>query len=425
MHTKDFSSYANSFQATARLKLESITLLLDFLSHPERELKFIHVAGTNGKGSVCAFLQEIFTAAGYRCGKYTSPNLISVCERISIDNSEITESELEKIMDTVKIASQKVFEHIGDFPTQFEIWTAAAFCYFKQKKCDIVILETGLGGVRDATNVIPAPLASVICRIAMDHTEYLGNNLSEIASQKAGIIKKHSDGKIGITVTLPQADEVCNTLNKACTECNNKLIFADTPKVHSPNGMYEVFDYKNITGLMSGIAGYHQLENASLAIETALQLGIDENAIKTGIKKAKNRGRFEQVDKNIIFDGAHNPNGMHALVSGLKRYFPNITPNFVMGFMADKDISSAVSYIKESYPDTKIFTVTVCDNPRAETAEKLSEILNTCGLNATACKDIDSAICASQSSAPLTVICGSLYLYKDFANSKKNRFETN
>lgn len=415
MKKNNFSAYANSFQATARLELESINLLLDFLGHPERNLKYIHVAGTNGKGSVCAFLQEIFTAAGYRCGKYTSPNLINICERISIDGVEITQSELEKIMLQLKEASLKVSQKLGEFPTQFEIWTAAAFCYFTEKKCDIVVLETGLGGVRDATNVIPAPLASVICRIAMDHTEYLGNTLSEIASQKAGIIKKHTDESRGITITLPQSEEILNTLNKACSKCQNELIITNEPNINSYRDMYEIFDYKHIKNLTSGIAGYHQPENAALAIETALQLGIDEAPIRIGIKNAKNRGRFEKVGENLIFDGAHNPNGMSALVSGLKRYFTDTTPCFVMGFMADKDIGSAVLNIKNVYPSAKIFTVTVQNNPRAETAENLAKKLNECGLDATACDTINSALNYAKSCAPLTVICGSLYLYKDFS----------
>ena len=417
MELKEFSAYANSFQTTARLKLESITLLLDFLSHPERELEFIHVAGTNGKGSVCAFLQEIFTSAGYRCGKYTSPNLISVCERISIDGVEIDEKELDEIMAEVKKACQKAAQKLGDMPTQFEIWTAAAFCYFKKKKCDMVILETGLGGVRDATNVIPAPRASVICRIAMDHTAYLGNTLAEIASQKAGIIKKRAGG---LTVTLRQSDEVMEVFRSACAECENTLAIAETPVVHSPDSMYEVFDYKNIKNLISGIAGYHQLENAALAIETAIRLGIDESAIRSGIKKAKNRGRFELVGENLIFDGAHNPNGTAALVLGLKRYFPNVTPSFVMAFMADKDIRSAAENINNAYPGAKVYTATVLGNPRAESAANLAEILNSCGLDAIAADDIKSAVSLARAAAPLTVICGSLYLYKDFSETFRN-----
>ena len=149
-----FADYANSFQAVARLGLESIKRLTEILGNPQQDLKFIHVAGTNGKGSVCAILQTALTHAGYKTGKYISPNLVNVCERITVDNIEITHSELEEIMERVKEASDIVYKESGSYPTQFELWTAAAFLYFKEKKTDIVVLETGLGGTYDATNVV-------------------------------------------------------------------------------------------------------------------------------------------------------------------------------------------------------------------------------------------------------------------------------
>jgi dihydrofolate synthase/folylpolyglutamate synthase len=350
MELKDFKNYANSFQAIARLELESITLLLDFLGHPEKNLNFIHVAGTNGKGSVCAFLQEIFSNAGYRCGKYISPNMVSVCERVSIDGREITEAELSSVLDTVQRASDMVAAKLGGPPTQFEIWTAAAFCYFKEKKCDMVILETGLGGCRDATNVIPPPKASVITRIAMDHTAYLGGTLTEITEQKAGIIKKHADGKTGMTVTLNQCKEVMNKLKSECSIKNNALIVTEEPVINTPEGMCEVFSYKSFKNLKIGIAGFHQIENACIAVETAMNFGVSEAAIRKGLKNAGNIGRFELLRESppLVFDGAHNPDGMRSLVFGLKRYFPDIKPVFVMGMMADKDVSGTLDKIKEA-----------------------------------------------------------------------------
>jgi len=177
MTNNSFKSYANSFQAIARLRLESIECLLNHLGNPQNDLKFIHIAGTNGKGSVCSFLQCIFQDAGYLTGKYTSPNLISVCERISVDGENIPQNELDDVLAKVEKGVRLVEKDLGEAPTQFEIWTAAAFLYFKARKCDIVILETGLGGTRDATNIIPPPLASVICRLDLDHTEYLGKTI--------------------------------------------------------------------------------------------------------------------------------------------------------------------------------------------------------------------------------------------------------
>lgn len=404
----DFKKYANSFQAIAHLELEGIRTLLDFLEHPEKDLQFIHVAGTNGKGSVCAFLQNIFTAAGKRCGKYISPNLVSVCERISINGENISEEEMDALLDTVEAASEKVKLKTGDAPTQFEIWTAAAFCYFKKKNCDVVILETGLGGTRDATNVIGTPLASVITRIAADHTEYLGDTLEEIAAEKAGIIKKG-----GITVTCPQGDEIEEVLKRVCREKENPLVICNAPTIHTPTGMNEVISYKGLKNIKIGISGMHQTENACIAAETALALGIDEKNIALGLANAKNPGRFEALRDGLIFDGAHNPNGMTALVQSLKRYYPDKTPTFIMAMMADKDISKTAEIIANAYEQAKIFTVAVEGNPRSDTAEGLAKRLKACMLNAEGCCDIETALKKAESD--LTVVCGSLYLYKDIS----------
>lgn len=415
MTDKNFVNYANSFQAIARLELQSIKLLLDYLDHPEKDLKFIHVAGTNGKGSVCAFLQEIFTHSGYRTGKYISPNMISVCERISVDGEEIEEKELEEILNRVQNASKKVQKELGGMPTQFEIWTAAAFCYFKEKECDMVILETGLGGMRDATNVIGAPSASVITRIALDHVEYLGNTLSEVASQKAGIIKKHPDGEWGITVTTDQDADVIKELEKVCDEKKNKLFVTSTPKIHSPKGICEVFSYGEYENVVCNIPGLHQVENACIAIETAKRLKISREHIIYGIENAKNIGRFELIkdEPRVLFDGAHNPNGMKSLMVGLKRYFPDIVPVFIMASMADKDISGVLEEIRENYENPDIFTVAVEDNPRSATADMLAEKIKSAGLFAEPCKTIKLALDRAEKKGELIVICGSLYLYKD------------
>lgn len=413
-----FVGYANSFQAIARLELESIRLLLDYLGHPEKELKFIHIAGTNGKGSVAAFLQSIFSCAGIKTGKYISPNMVSVCERISIDGEDISEEELFKTLKAVEKASEKVTEKLGSPPTQFEIWTAVAFCYFKEKKCELVILETGLGGARDATNVIEPPLASVITRIAFDHMGYLGNTLAEIAAQKAGIIKEHAGGAEGAVFTCRQDGEAAEVLKEECEKKKNKLFVSENFEVHEPVGMHEVISYRGLGSLEIGLAGQHQIENACIAIDAALYFGIEEKYIRHGLRLAKNIGRFEMISKNpqTIFDGAHNPNGMQGLVCGLKRYFSNMKPCFVMGFMADKDISKSAEIIKKEYPDLKIFTVRVEENPRAAKANELAEKLNACGLDAAPCADIKAALDAAKNAGDFVVVCGSLYLYKDLAD---------
>lgn len=414
MKSEEFTKYANSFQAIAKPGLENIRLLMSALGNPEKKLRFIHVAGTNGKGSVCAYLQSILTEAGFKTGKYISPNMISVCERISVDRKMITQSELDSILENVRKSALDIQSETGVCPTQFEIWTAAAFLYFQEKKCDIVVLETGLGGRLDATNIIPAPLISIITHIAMDHMQYLGNSLSAIATEKAGIIKENPQG---CTISSAQSDEVIDVLKNAAINMHNKFIIAEKPKSERFDFAAEVFTYKNLNGLRSSMLGLHQLSNAAVAIEAALFLKIDESAIRSGLEKAKNIGRFEIVSKNplIVFDGAHNADGMNTLKEALLRYFPKMRKSFIMASMADKDIPASIEIIK-SLPNIdkhEFFTIAVKDNPRSMSAEDLSALLQKNGLMALAKPDIKSALAAT--SKDMTIICGSLYLYKDYS----------
>ncbi len=422
---KDFKKFANSFQAIARLRLEGISCLMKHLGNPQNDLKFIHVAGTNGKGSVCSFLQCIFTEAGYRTGKYTSPNLISVCERISIDGKLISEADINRILEKVEAASKKVEEELGDAPTQFEIWTAAAFCYFKEQGCDLVILETGLGGSRDATNVIAPPLASVITRIDIDHTEYLGNTIEEIAGEKAGIIKKGCP----LTVTVRQTPKAARVLEKVCAERENRLVTASEPNCLDHKDFCEIFSYTTSSGavlspITCGISGLCQPENAGLAAETAHLLGISPEHIKKGISLAKNPGRFEVISQNpdVIYDGAHNKNGMEALIKSLKRYYPKWQGGtFIMAFMADKDIRGELELLQDSglLKDSEIFVVKVKNNPRSAEPLELLPITDAMNIKATAFDSIGQAYLMATKKGSPTILCGSLYLYKDFAEALK------
>ncbi len=424
MSNQSFTQYANSFQAIARLRLESIERLLHHLGNPQNDLKFIHIAGTNGKGSVCSFLQCIFTDAGYKTGKYTSPNLIKVAERISIDGTLIDDTELDTLLHSVEKSAEKVKAEQGELPTQFEIWTAAALCYFKAKKCDIVILETGLGGTRDATNIIPPPLASVITRLDLDHTEYLGNTLAEIATEKAGIIKTPlASTAEGLTITSLQSNEAMSVLSKVCANRHNRLIIADTPEITNSQNFHEIFNYKNLDSLECGITGFYQPENAALAVETALALGIDEKFIRSGLKKATNPARFEiiQNDPIVIYDGAHNKNGINALIESLRHYFPDWQgATFIMAFMGDKDIDGSFSALKYSglMDSSELFAVKVKDNPRAAEAEVVCKVAYNYKISATPYKELKDAYTTALKKNKPTIICGSLYLYKDFSEVK-------
>lgn len=415
---QSFKEYANSFQAKSRLGLESIGALCEKCGNPQKNLKFIHVAGTNGKGSVCAFLQCILTDAGFKTGKFISPNMIDVCERISIDGKNIAGEEMEELLASVEKAAKEVEREKGAMPTQFEIWTAAAFIYFSRKNCDIVVLETGLGGRLDATNIIDAPLCSVITKIDVDHTEYLGNSIEKIAAEKAGIIKCTSR----VVTTPNQVKEALFVLEDTAKERGAEFILSKNTENHTNIGMSEVFDLGELKGLKINLPGLHQTENAALAITAAQLLGIDEEFIRTGLDKARNIGRFEKLSENpcVIFDGAHNLNGTKALVDAINRYFPDKNFSIIYAAMADKDIDASLKYLKDNgfCERTQIFTVPVRNNPRAEKAEKLAEKFRKFGFNAVPYGNIGQAYEDALKEQNIILICGSLYLYKDFTEYK-------
>ena len=418
----NFKQYANSFQAKSRLGLESIGALTEKLGNPQNCLRFIHVAGTNGKGSVCAFLQCILTDSGLKTGKFISPNMIDVCERISVDGKDISNEELNNLLNQVEAAAKKVENEKGAMPTQFEIWTATAFLYFKEKKCDIVVLETGLGGRLDATNIIDSPELCLITKIDIDHTEYLGDTIEKIAAEKAGIIKE------GTTViSARQNKKVHCVLENTAKEKNCPFIVAEPPKKSVPDGMGEVFDYKVFKNLKISLAGVHQTENAALAIEAAISMGIDEKYIRSGILRARNIGRFEKIsdDPMVIFDGAHNLSGTSSLISAISRYLPDEKLSVIYAAMADKDIDASLDLFKKSgfCEKARFFTVTVEDNPRAEKAERLAQKLIKYGFTALPCENIAEAYKKAILANKLTVICGSLYLYKDFMQMRNKIVE--
>lgn len=408
----DFKTYANSFQAKSRLGLESIGALCEKCGNPQDKLKYIHVAGTNGKGSTSAFLSCILTDSGLKTGKFISPNMIDVTERISIDGVDISEKELDEILLEVEQHAKEVESEKGAMPTQFEIWTAAAFIYFEKNNCDIVVLETGLGGRLDATNIIKTPLVSVIVKIDIDHTEYLGDTIEKIAFEKAGIIKENS-----AVISTSQKDSVVEVLKSVAEERNCSFAIAEKPQNNRHEGLCEIFDVYGMSDLEIHLAGLHQTENASLAVAVAKHLEIDEEFIRSGLKKARNIGRFEKLADNpaVVFDGAHNLNGTTALIDAVERYFAGEKLSIIYGAMADKDINASLTLMKEHgfCERAEVFTVRVKDNPRAETAEKLAEKFSKFGFNAKPCENIQSAYDKCIKKGNTTIICGSLYLYKD------------
>ena len=407
---KDTLYNAHAFNNVIRLGLERISMLLERLERPDKRLKFVHVAGTNGKGSVCSFIEASLIKAGRKTGKFTSPNLGEVNERICVNGCAISDSDLEDVLEKAHAAACEIEREMHEAPTQFEIWCAAAMLFFARQSCDIVVLEVGLGGEFDATNVIEGCELAVICHIDIDHTAYLGNTLEEIARAKCGIIKDNISTRTVVTSRqYPQAIKVIADKTEAF---GHTLVCADDVESVGHDGIYEYFKMPDGEHIRLSLGGEYQLMNASCAYAALKALGISDAHIKEGFGSAVHHGRFEMIGDNIIFDGGHNPDGVRALVSSLDRYYPDTQMNIIYACMADKDVEATLSILKRQ--DRNFIFTTVQDNPRAMTPEQLSALAyEKCGITGMSASNLKQAISLVRKSGRLTVICGSLYLYKD------------
>jgi len=330
----------------ARTGLERMEELMRRLGDPQNELRFIHVAGTNGKGSVCAMLASVLTAAGYKTGLYTSPHLFRVNERIKVGGTEVTDRELVALAEEIKAQADRM----TDRPTEFEILTAMAFLHFRKQRCDVVVLEVGLGGRLDATNIIRSPDAAVICSIGLDHTEILGDTLEKIGAEKAAIIKP------GTSVVLyRQSGEVESVVVRRCRKCGAGLWVTDPEKERQVSASLtgQVLDYRQRKNLHLSLLGTYQYRNAAVMLDTVdvlIRRGyiISEEAVETGLAHAQWPGRFEVLRRTplVLVDGAHNPNGVEELTLCLERYLPAQKITFVMGVMADKDYREMIRLVE-------------------------------------------------------------------------------
>lgn len=408
---QSFSKYANSFQAVTVPGLERIGALCKKLGDPQDSLRFIHIAGTNGKGSTSANIACILEDAGYRVGKYISPNLLKVNERISINGCDISDEDLEALLTEIEPYSREVEAELTIAPTQFEIWTALAFLYFHRQKCDYVVLEVGLGGEFDATNIIKTNEIAIITRLGLDHMQYLGNTIEEVAGAKCGIMKTES--ATSCVVTVEQESAAMAVIYERADEKGLKVDVIKPTHVGT-EGICEIFDLDGIEGIKCGIPGYHQIENASLAASAAVWLGIDECHIKSGIARAKNPARFEMIrnEPPVIYDGGHNENGIEALNASLERYYGECERTVIFACMKDKEIKDSLTLLSRG--KTEFIFTTVKDNPRASSAAELKARAAEYGFSGDAYEEIGEAYEAAVARGRLTVICGSLYLYKDF-----------
>ncbi len=401
---------------TEPFDLESITELLNRLGDPQDDLKYVHIAGTNGKGSTASYINQILIESGLTVGLYTSPYIERFTERIRVNNEEISEDELAALTEKVAKTVDKMKADGCRLPSEYEVVSAIAFLYYKEKNCDIVVLEVGLGGRLDATNVIKTPELAVITSISFDHTEILGDTLGKIAFEKAGIIKDGSE-----VLIYPLEKEADESIERVCSERNAELHRALIPdKLLSADLDGQKFSLK-IEGIdeifETSLLGNYQINNAAVAIQAAYILknrgwNICEAAIKTGIKNTKWAGRFELLRKEpyFIIDGSHNIEGASVLVKSLQQYFPDKKITFIAGVLEDKDYPQMMAKV---IPLSKKFYTITPPSPRALDSKALAEYLTKSGApSAESFDSIETAVNTALSSAePDDVICafGSLY----------------
>ena len=416
----------------SRLGLDRIRELLERLGRPQDRLKFVHVAGTNGKGSTCAYLASILSAAGHRTGMFTSPYIERFEERIRVDGTMISPDDRCDVTLAAREHAAAMAEETGDHPTEFELMTAVALEHFARCGCGIVVLEVGLGGRLDSTNVIDAPEACVIARIGLDHTALLGNTLAAIAGEKAGIIKEGS-----AVVSWPQEPEAMAVIEHAAAEHGCELRMPDFAQLEEGAVKWEdgaspfrPFSYKEWADLRTGILGSYQPQNATVALEAVDVLRgrgwrIPDEAVRAGVAQTRWPGRFEIVEGGsspdgfaIVVDGGHNPQGARALADSLAEVFPGCKPVFVIGVLEDKDYPRM---LEDVLPLGSAFVCVTPDNPRALPAHKLARAIRWTGqdlLGCSACvnpvvaRDFEDAIRrARELAGPDGLICafGSLY----------------
>lgn len=411
------------------LGLDRMEELLRRLGNPQDDLKVIHVAGTNGKGSVSKYLEEGLSACGYKMGLYTSPYIETFNERIRYDGADISDEDLEYYGQKVVSAAEAMVADGLDSPTEFEVVTAIAFLYFAGRQADITILEVGLGGIGDSTNVVKSPLASVITSISYDHMAQLGSSLAEIAVNKAGIIKTGCP----VIANVPQRDAAKIIARKAYAMGSRlydisgirAAVSDETP--FSQKVSMELYE-KSYSDVEISMVGRHQAENLKTALATLEILRksgavkLDREALYEGLKRARQPGRFEVISEDplVIIDGAHNEAGAQALQETMAQHFAGKKILLVAGILADKEIDSIVKFLTKI---TDHIIVTEPDNPRKLAAEKLAEHVADFGVAAEAVSDVEAAVHRAKELAEgydVILFAGSLYLIGDVRRLWRN-----
>ena len=394
--------------------LERTRDLCQRLGNPQKQLKFVHVAGTNGKGSFCSMLSSILTAAGYRVGLYTSPFVLRFNERMQVSGVPISDEKLAAVTEKVK----PIADSMTDKPTEFELITAIAFEFFREEEVDVVILECGMGGRLDSTNVIDAPILSVITGIELDHTAFLGDTIEKIATEKAGIIKHGSPVLYG-----DDDPSVLSIIKNKAQDVESDVYTVDKSSLFIRDMTLDgtIMDFRGVNDLRLPLLGMYQPTNCArvlMAVDILKSRGLDisDEAIRQGIAMAKWPARFEIIarDPITVFDGAHNPEGIVAAVKSIEHYFGRGGVVAVSGVLKDKDFEFIARELNKVCK--KVFTITP-DSPRALSSEEFAKCINNTGGNAVATDSIGEALTKARKYAVsngLSVVClGSLYTYVD------------
>ena len=407
------------YKGTMKQSLESMEYFMNEYNNFEKEMKFIHIAGTNGKGSCTEIMNNILIKQGYKVGKFLSPHLIKYNERISIDNKNITDEEMSDLIEELQPKIKKYYDETGVNVSFFELITISALLYFYRNNVDFVVLETGLGGRFDATSIISHPLVSIITSIGFDHMHILGNTLEQIAYEKAGIIKENSN-----TVIFRQLPEVDNVFIKKCKEKNNRLHIVEEDNIsgYSFDKDFQFFNYKNMHKIGVNLKGKVQIKNASLCIETAgilnkLGYEVSEKSIREGLKTVIHHARMETLNNKplIIYDGAHNEPAIKNLQEMVEAYYADFRKTYIISILKRKDYRKMLEMLSKD--KSAIFILTSGnDEERYTSAKELYNVaIEYVDDSRVYVKSLDDAIkmALNGDEDVINFVVGSFYVYGD------------
>jgi len=409
MNTLSYSKINTKFC----LELGRVKLLLEKANSLDKKFKIIHVAGTNGKGSVCSFIEKGLFSMGIKCGRFSSPELFSIEDTITVNGVPIAKNELANISQSLAPLCDEVLKELGKSPSGFEVLFVCALIYFANKHCNTVILECGMGGLGDATNAICKSDIAVFTKIDLDHVEYLGNTIEQITANKCGILRE------GINVfSAVQCEEAKKVIVNECKKLKCKLVFSPPCKIIKNEGLNIITDigYGNIK---LSLAGNYQASNAALSIAVLKEIGAQKKDITYALTNAVNKARLEEIEKNIYFDGAHNPLGVKELVESINKACIPGKIGFAIGFMADKDISGCLDELKKlDNKNFEIYPANVRTNPRSEKSENLAILARQKGYKAQSFDNISDALITAKKNNDTVFAFGSLYMYKELFSKK-------